>query len=693
MKKITLLALSLIMIISSCKEDDEIKVMAKGIEVSPNTVSIVVGNTIQLNKTITPKETFDKTVVWKSEDESIATIDKEGIISALKAGKTVITATTSNDLTAKCSIEVTDKVIPVTGIKLDKTTLSIEEGFTSTLKANILPENATNKEYIWSSSNTDIVSVEDGLVLALKEGNAEILVTSEDGDKVDKCSVTVFKSGEVSTFVDPRDGKEYKTIQIGEQTWLAENLAYLPEVSDISNMDNSSNLYLVYGYEGTSVEDAKSEENYKKYGVLYNYSSARSACPEGWHLPTDVEWQELERYLGVSEDKLDIYGYRGDIAPGLKSNIGWNGAGLTTNENRFSALPSGMYTEDDQYTGIDEDACYWTRSFMDISNIIIRNLNNDTDAIRRSYAGGTTLMSVRCIKTKIINATSVTLDAENISVIEGESILITATVLPENASDRAVTWTSSNEEIATVTAGVVNALKEGEVTITATVGDGSISAQATITVEKKPTPDNDGKCIDPDGREYKTVVIGEQEWMAENYAYLPSVVKASYYSSKVKCYYVYNYNGNDINEAKETEEYKTFGVLYNRVAAIECAPKGWHLPTDEDWKELERAIGMTEDEINSSYSRGDKGKKLMKTSDWNDNIGTDDYGFAAVPGGYLDTEMGFLSKGGSGKYFSSSEGYTSGYSCTRTISHGSISISTFTENAMGLSVRYVKDKK
>ena len=83
-------------------------------------------------------------------------------------------------------------------------------------------------------------------------------------------------------FVDSRDGKVYKYTTIGNQTWMAENLAYLPEVC---NVDEGCGFY-VYGYEGADLQLAKATENYHEYGVLYNYLSASDACPVGWHLPS-----------------------------------------------------------------------------------------------------------------------------------------------------------------------------------------------------------------------------------------------------------------------------------------------------------------------------------------------------------------------------------------------------------------------
>jgi len=121
------------------------------------------------------------------------------------------------------------------------------------------------------------------------------------------------------SFTDSRDGNEYKTVTIGSQVWMAENLAYLPEVHNSTS--DSGPHYYVYGYDGTEVTEAKAYEHtpgdndeyspggapikvYETYGVLYNWPAAITACPEGWHLPSDAEWKQLEMYLGMSEEEV-----------------------------------------------------------------------------------------------------------------------------------------------------------------------------------------------------------------------------------------------------------------------------------------------------------------------------------------------------------------------------------------------------
>jgi uncharacterized protein (TIGR02145 family) len=98
-------------------------------------------------------------------------------------------------------------------------------------------------------------------------------------------------------FTDPRDGNTYRTVQIGAQCWLAENLKYLPSVCPATTTPDDSAYYYVYDYQGHSVEEAKATANYQNYGVLYNWPAALESCPPGWHWPSDAEWSVLTDFL------------------------------------------------------------------------------------------------------------------------------------------------------------------------------------------------------------------------------------------------------------------------------------------------------------------------------------------------------------------------------------------------------------
>ena len=99
-------------------------------------------------------------------------------------------------------------------------------------------------------------------------------------------------------------------------------------------------------------------------------------------------------------------------------------------------------------------------------------------------------------------------------------------------------------------------------------------------------------CIDPAGKSYAIVKIGNQTWMAENMAWLPKVMKPDTGAENLKFYYVYDYNRNTITEAKASPKYTEYGAMYNWEASSISCPAGWHLPVDEEWKTMEEYLGM-----------------------------------------------------------------------------------------------------
>jgi uncharacterized protein (TIGR02145 family) len=178
------------------------------------------------------------------------------------------------------------------------------------------------------------------------------------------------------TLIDLRDGMEYKTLSIGNQIWMAENLAYLPSVNPPSSSSYTVPQYYVYGYNGSDKTAAKATTNYTTYGVLYNWTAAMNSasssnsvpsgvqgiCPDGWHLPSDAEWQILETNLGLNSSELNIWGWResGQVGKQLKSSSGWFENGNGDNTSGFNAKPAGYFWPDVQFNWIGKGTWMWS---------------------------------------------------------------------------------------------------------------------------------------------------------------------------------------------------------------------------------------------------------------------------------------------------------------------------------------------
>jgi len=187
------------------------------------------------------------------------------------------------------------------------------------------------------------------------------------------------------------DGNVYNTVIIGNQCWMAKNLAYLPSVVGAQTNSYTLPYYYVYGYNGTSVSGAKATTDYNTYGVLYNWAAALSACPIGWHLPSDAEWTQLTTYLGgesVAGSKLKEAGTTHWVNP----NTG------ATNETGFSALAGGRYailSFDDQLSR----GYWWSATEFDTLYAWNRHMTWQNSHVNRNYMFEKRFgFSVRCIK-------------------------------------------------------------------------------------------------------------------------------------------------------------------------------------------------------------------------------------------------------------------------------------------------------
>ena len=204
---------------------------------------------------------------------------------------------------------------------------------------------------------------------------------------------------------DTRDGNVYQTVTIGSQIWMAENLRYLPGVVGPGTGSSTTAYYYVYGYDGTSVEEAKATENYTKYGVLYNWTAAmngtsgstsnpsgvQGVCPAGWHLPSDAEWTQLSDYLGgtaVAGGKLKEEGTAHWSAPN-------NGA---TNETGFTALPGGeRRPAGGSFNRLNEFGRWWSASESSSTHARHRDLQHNLESIVRLNNAKDYGFSVRCV--------------------------------------------------------------------------------------------------------------------------------------------------------------------------------------------------------------------------------------------------------------------------------------------------------
>jgi len=170
-----------------------------------------------------------------------------------------------------------------------------------------------------------------------------------------------------STFTDPRDGKTYRTVEIGNQTWMAENLNCYTTIGSWCYNNNIANC--------------------DKYGRLYNEEAAKKSCPKGWHLPSDEEWNTFINYLG------------GDEGIKLKSTSGWNSDGNGTDVFGFTALPGGYRGFTDiHFNYIGDYGFWWSSTESSTIGAWSRYISNDHSEVYRIGSDNKNGFSVRCIR-------------------------------------------------------------------------------------------------------------------------------------------------------------------------------------------------------------------------------------------------------------------------------------------------------
>jgi uncharacterized protein (TIGR02145 family) len=182
-------------------------------------------------------------------------------------------------------------------------------------------------------------------------------------------------SDSAKTFKDSRDGKVYKTVKIGNQIWMAENLAYAP----------SSGNYWAYDNDNSNVET---------YGYLYDWETACDVCPDGWHLPTDAEWTELTDYLGENAGgKLKA---TGTIEAG--TGLWYDPNTGATNETGFTALPGGYHDYYGTFNRIGIFGYWWSATEYLANYAWCRDVVYDYGSVSRGRGDKELGISVRCLR-------------------------------------------------------------------------------------------------------------------------------------------------------------------------------------------------------------------------------------------------------------------------------------------------------
>ncbi len=230
----------------------QLAVAVTSVSITPTSATLFLDETQQLTATVAPINATNQNVTWSSSDDNIATVDENGLVRAVAVGEATITVTT-NDGGFTASSAITVEAVAVTGISLNTSTATLNVSETLQLNATIQPENATNQNVTWSSSDNSIATVnENGLVTGVAEGTATITVTTEDGNFTATCTVTVETTTVAVTGVSVNptttamlvDGTQQLSATIAPTNATNQNVTW---TSDMQNIATVSATGLVEG--------------------------------------------------------------------------------------------------------------------------------------------------------------------------------------------------------------------------------------------------------------------------------------------------------------------------------------------------------------------------------------------------------------------------------------------------------------
>ena len=429
-------------------------VAVESISVSPLELTLSEGDFSSLSLVITPSNASVQTVSWKSSSPTVATVSQSGRIDALAEGTTLITVTTEDGgKTASCAVTVKAKVIPVSGITLDKTSLSMTEGDEQTLSATVTPTNATDKSVKWSSNNTSVATVSSsGVVTAKAAGSATITVTTTDGGKKATCTVTV-QAQKVSVTGVSLNRTSLTMVEGDTQTLTA---TVTPSNATDKSVTWSSSNTSVATVSSSGVVTAKAAGT-AKVTATTNDGGKTATCSVSVSAAT-------VSVTGVSLDKTSLSLTVGDkqtlTATVTPSNATDKSVTWSSNKSSVATVSS---------SGVVTAKAAGTATITVTTN----------DGAKKATCSVT-------VSNATVSVTGVSLNKTSMTMTVGDTQTLTATVTPSNATNKSVSWASNNTSVATVSSsGTVTAKAAGSAIITVSTNDGGKKATCSIIVNQE----------------------------------------------------------------------------------------------------------------------------------------------------------------------------------------------------------------
>jgi Bacterial surface proteins containing Ig-like domains len=421
-----------------------------GISLNVASMSLDIGDAQTLAATVRPSDATDKTVTWSTSNSSIATVSTSGRVVGVAAGTATITARTVNGFTATCTVTVNPATVFVTSVSVTPASATLEINGTRSLTATVLPSDATNKNVSWTSSNTNVATVNaSGVVTAKAAGTATITATTTDGSRTATCSITVNAAtvavGSVS--VSPTSA----TLEINGTRSLTATIT----------PSNATNQSMSWTSSNTNVATVNAS------GVV----TAKAAGTATITATTADGNRTATCSITVNPATVPVI------------SVSLNKSSTTITAGNSEKLTAAINP-----SNATNQSVSWSSSNTNVAtvnangNISAKAAGSATITVTTADGSRTATCSVT-VNAANVAVTGVTLNTNSATLEINETRTLTATVAPSNATNKNVTWSSSNTNVATISSsGVVTAKAAGTTTITVTTTDGNRTATCTVTV-------------------------------------------------------------------------------------------------------------------------------------------------------------------------------------------------------------------
>ena len=471
------------------------------ITLSNTSLSLTEGDSSQLTATVAPSNATNKTVSWSSSNTSVAMVADDGTVTAKSAGTATITCSSANGaVKATCPVTVKAKVYPVTGVSLDRTSLTLTEGESSQLVATISPSNATNKSVSWSSSNSSVASVtSDGIVTSKAAGSATITCTTTDGSKKATCTVSVTAATISVTGVSLN--RSTMSLVAGSSGTLTATVspsnATNTRVSWSSSNTSVATVSRPAGGIRTATEVTSGAGNIPSADRIMSLTTAAIWPPaagaaseeDGITAMQTVQWPKTAGSATITCTTSDG-AKKATCSVSVKaatvsvSSVSLDRTSMGLVVGSTGTLKATINPSNATNQGVSWSSNNTSVATVSSSGVVTAKATGSATITVRTDDGGKTATCTVTVSSATVHVTSVSVSPTSLSLTAGETYRLTPTVSPSNATNTGVTWTSSNTSVATVASdGTVTAKAAGSASISCTTQDGNKTASCSVTIK------------------------------------------------------------------------------------------------------------------------------------------------------------------------------------------------------------------